>query len=172
MRKEPSGHIYMHAQQFFRLAEHAFNDVYLLSTAPYAITANYAFCVEILLKACDPKLEYLSPAPEDDTEADLRHEPADDEARLVRAAIYCSNISGHDLVKIFEKLDQKTATKVSQLFEEQTGEQILPLLEECRRYFIQARYPYDKGNRIGFDITKVRLLATGLMGGLPNWNKS
>lgn len=160
MRKEPSGHMYMHAQQFFRIAEHAFEEDYFIGAAPYAITANYAFCVEILLKACDPRLEYLSPEPEDDANPGL-----------VRAAIYCSNISGHDLVKIFKELDQEMSAKVNRLFMEQTGEELLPLLEGCRHYFIQARYPYDKGNRISFDLGKVRLLASGLMNGLLNWNK-
>ncbi|OOV87951.1 hypothetical protein BTA35_0206780 [Oceanospirillum linum] len=82
-----------------------------------------------------------------------------------------SAVRGHDLKSIFTKLKLETQEGIKSEFESATGENLIPLLEECSRYFEDGRYSFEK---IGgsYSLSGVRTLAKGLLDAVMAFGKN
>jgi hypothetical protein len=141
-----SGHIYRIALGHYRLAEPAYYDDALLESASMAVVANMAFCVELLLKCSDSNVKQGESQP----------------CGMIAAATIGSNVWGHDLALVFDKLDPTISSRLATLFEEETGKLIRPLLLKCKDYFESARYSFSSKTK-SYDVTGIKLLADGLI---------
>lgn len=141
-----SGHIYRCALGHYKLAEPAYHDNALLESAVMAVVANMAFCVELLLKCSDSYVE------KGERQADGPIPPAK----------IGSNVWGHDLLDLFDKLDPTVSSRLEALFEEETGRSIRPLLLRFRDYFASTRYSFSSKIDV-IDVAGIKLLADGLI---------
>lgn len=148
MRKEPSGHIYRNAMEFYNLAAPAFEDNTILIASPMAIVCNLALCVELLLKCAD---------------AGVNAPPHKEGEVLANTEIY-SNLKGgsHDLVKMFERMDTDIAERLSALYLESIGEDLKASLTKCKDYFVHARYAYELSSAHTYSPSIIKRLADGL----------
>lgn len=146
-KPRPNGHIWMSAEQFYNAAELIMaNESVDLNRYVLPLLVNYALCVELSLKAA---------------EGTGMCKPVS-QAGLISASATKSAVRGHELDKVFAALQSDTQRKIANEFSVATGEPLMPLLEICSNYFIQARYSYEQ---IGaaYDLTAVRTLARGLL---------
>ncbi|GJJ03427.1 hypothetical protein RugamoR64_39650 [Duganella rhizosphaerae] len=146
MTTHQSGRIYRAAKSFYDLAKPAFDDNSILESNVMAVVANLALAVELFLKAADAKVT-VSPRGVD--------------GPLGQAKIE-SNVWGHDLEQLFDRMDRTVSTRLQQLFEQETGKELKPLLVECKDYFAHARYFYEPKHQHGFTVSAVKILAEGL----------
>lgn len=138
--------IYESAKSYYALAEPAFHDNSILAPNVMAVVSNLALCVELLLKACDSKVTKSS-------------QGADG---LLGNAEISSNVWGHDLVQLFDKLDPEVQAVLESLFEEDRHQPLRPLLEKCKDYFTHARYFYEAKHAHTFSPSDIRTLAQGI----------
>lgn len=152
MRKEPSAHIYRHAMEFYNLAAPAFENNAVLIASPMAVTCNLALCVELLLKCADAGVDV----------------PPHKEGELLANAYPYSNLKGggHDLKKMFERMDPVIAGKLTALYLEVTGEDLAASLTKCKDYFVHARYAYEPGSAHTYSPSAIKNLADGLSAAL------
>jgi len=143
-KTQQSGHIYRAAKDFYELGILGFNDGDFLAKHVMAIVANFALSVELFLKASDAK---VTPS--------LRSK----KGPLGPAKIQ-SNVWGHDLLEVFNDIDKSVANQLESAFEEITNRPLLPLLEKCKDYFVNARYHYEKLG--AYDVTGIKVLAEGI----------
>ncbi|SEG14741.1 hypothetical protein SAMN06264348_102215 [Oceanospirillum linum] len=156
MRTRPSGHIWMAAEQFYNAAEKVWNsDDIDLAAYVYPLVVNYAFSCELSLKASEGKVKFSEVSSEG----------------LLFATNIESAVRGHDLKSIFTKLKLETQEGIKSEFESATGENLIPLLEECSRYFEDGRYSFEK---IGgsYSLSGVRTLAKGLLDAVMAFGKN
>lgn len=159
MRKEPSGHIYRHAMEFYNLAAPAFDNNAVLVASPMAVTCNLALCVELLLKCADAGVKVS----------------AHNEGELLANAEIYSNLKGggHNLKKMFERMDQAIADKLIALYLDVTGEDLTAALTKCKDYFVHARYAYEPNSMHHYSPTDIKKLADGLNAALwKGWGQS
>lgn len=159
MRKEPSGRIYRNALEFYKLAAPAFEDETILVASPNAVVCNLALCVELLLKCSD---------------SEVRVPPHKVGELLANAEIF-SNLKGggHDLAKMFDRMNIEIAIQLSTLYLECTGENLRAALTECKDYFIHARYAYELKSAHSYKISSIKRLADGLIAALlKGWGLS
>ena len=140
-----SGYMYRAAKDFAGLASLGYNDGNFLPKHVMAIVANYALAAELLLKASDAKVIQSSRG---------RDGP------LSQAKIG-SNAWGHKLSDVFDNLNPEVAKSLQTAFEEITSQPLVPLLEKCKDYFVNARYYYESGGSM-YDVSGIKLLADGL----------
>ena len=143
---QQSAHIYRAAMGHYNLAAPAYNDNALLESSVMAVVANMAFCVELLLKCSDSYVKKGPSVPDG----------------LISPAEIGSNVWGHDLLSVFEKLNADVRTRLEMLFEQEMGKPIRPLLTKCRGYFEAARYSYNSAIR-SYDVSAIKDLADGLI---------
>ncbi|MCS0582125.1 hypothetical protein NX784_11030 [Massilia pinisoli] len=148
MRKEPSGHIYRHAMQFYKMAAPAFEDNAVLEECSMAVVCNLALCCELLLKCADAGVDVPS---------------YKKDVLLSNAEVY-SNLKGggHDLKKMFERMDQDIAKRLSSLYCEVTGKDLAADLDKCKDYFVHARYAYELQSTHPYSISDIKNLVDGL----------
>jgi hypothetical protein len=146
--KQPqqSFYIYSCALGHYNLAAPAYYDDALLISANMAVVANMAFCVELLLKCSDSKVTQSERHPDGP----------------IAPATIGSNAWGHDLIVVFDKLDTTVSSHLAELFEQETGQPIRPLLLKCKDYFQSARY-YFSSKQPSYDVSGIKLLADGLI---------
>jgi len=142
----PSGHIWMHAEQFYNAAEILWSmDGGDLNKLALPLIVNYALSAELAMKAA---------------EGITRYGPVI--GGIASAATLGSSAHGHDLAKVFAKLHPDTQAGIAGAFQNYTGEPLQPLLTNCADYFVQGRYAYEsKGG--AYDLTGIRMLAGGLL---------
>ena len=147
MRTEPSGHIWRSAQQFFKAAEHIWNDNNIdLNEYVYPLIVNYAFSCELSLKASESKVKFSDASPDG----------------LLSAINTEATVRGHDLHEVFGKLQSDTQLGLKAHFLALTGNELVPQLIQCAKYFEHGRYGYEQiGGRYG--LSDVRSLAKGLL---------
>lgn len=152
MRKEPSAHIYRHAMEFYNLAAPAFENNAVLAASPMAVTCNLALCVELLLKCADAGVD-VPPHKEDEL--------------LANAYVY-SNLKGggHDLKRMFDRMDADIADKLTALYLDVTGDDLPSALTKCKDYFIHARYAYERESAHSYSPSEIKKLADGLSAAL------
>lgn len=138
-----SAYIYRAAKDFHKLATLGIGSEDFLSRHALAVVANYALSVELFLKASDAKV----------TSSKKQSNGLPTPAKIG------SNAWGHDLSDVFKRLDSDVAKLIQTTFEEVIGTQLVPLLEKCNDYFVDARYHYETPR--AYDISAVRLLADG-----------
>lgn len=150
MRTEPSGHIWRSAQQFFEAAEHIWNDNNIdLNEYVYPLIVNYAFSCELSLKASESKVKFSEVSPDGHLSA-INTE---------------SSVRGHDLHVIFTNLKPESQRMLKSYFVEVTGNELVPQLQKCAKYFENGRYGYEQAEGT-YDISSVRKLAKGLLNAL------
>jgi hypothetical protein len=156
-KTRPSGHIWMHAEQFFNAAELLWDtETGDITKLLLPMVVNYALAAELAMKAAEGVTTYGD-------EVDLLVD-GQVVGSVIGAATLKSAASGpgHALPKIFARLRQDVQTDISQEFKSATGEELAPLLAKCSDYFIYARYAYEQ--KVGFyDVGAVRTLADGLL---------
>ena len=156
MDREPSGHIFRNAVQFFELARPAYDDRDVLNKTCMAVVCNLALSVELLLKSCDAGVKTNN------------HSPGQP---LTDAEIY-SNAWGHDLEKIYDSLDASIKTKVTRLFHETTNQDLRPILSKYKDYFIHARYSHEPRSGHSYDVSGIKNLAEDLIVSIKKWHST
>ena len=147
-----SARIFQHALQFYELAELAWsNDLHV--TAPYAVVANYAFSVEIILKSLSPKQFEHSALP-----------PDDDSDHLIGDVPIASTLRGHPLRPLLAGIDDSIKSAVADKYQLLCDHSLYDDIETCSLYFEKGRYAFEMGNSISFDLTAVRRLSRHLYG--------
>lgn len=146
MRSHQSAHIYRAARSFYDLARPAFDDDSILERNVMAVVANLALAVELFLKAADAR---ITPS-----ERGL-------DGPLGSAKIQ-SNVWGHDFKELFDRMEPTVSARLQQLFHQETGKELEPLLVKCKDYFIHARYFYEPNHYHPFAVSAVKTLAEGL----------
>lgn len=142
-----SGRIFQHALQFHELAELAWSSG-LHAKAPYAVVANYAFSVEIILKSLSPKqFEHTNFASDEES------------ARPIDDVQIASMLTGHPLSKLLEGVDTSITDLVASKYQVLCGNSLKDDVETCSLYFVKARYAYEKSNAASFDLSAVRRLS-------------
>lgn len=150
MTTHQSARIYRAAESFHSLAKPAFEGRENFADNVMAIVANLAIAVELYMKAADAK---VTPS------------PRDGDGPLGQAKIE-SNVWGHDLDQVFTKMNPAISSRLEQLFQEETGQKLKPLLVECKDYFVHARYFYEPRHQHPFNVSAVKTLADGLAAAL------
>lgn len=146
-KARPSGHIWMHAEQFYNAAEILWNmgDVDINRIA-LPLVVNYALSAELALKAAEGITHY-GPVIEG----------------IIGAATLESRARGHDLAQVFAQLRTDTQAGIAREFQLVAGEELQPLLARCADYFVKGRYAYESKGGGGYDLTGIRTLAGGLL---------
>lgn len=146
MRTHQSAHISRGARSFYDLARPALSDDGILESNVMAVVANLALAVELFLKAADAKITASKRGVD---------------GPLGPAKIQ-SNLRGHDLKELFDSMAPTVSSRLQQLFHQEVGKELEPLLVECKDYFTHARYFYEPNHQHGFNVSAVKILAEGL----------
>lgn len=150
---EPSNHVFINAQQYLNIARIADENGHLYDVSIAAVS-NYAFSVELMLKALDttllPSLSIQSGVL---SEAEIQ-----------------TNIRGHNLFSIFQNLPVDVQQRLTKKFREAKGMEIEPLLTICGDYFVLSRYFHEPQSKIPYRISDVRSLAEGVERAMLSWN--
>jgi len=137
----------MAAQQFYNAAEYIWNSTDLdLSGYVYPLVVNYAFSCELSLKSSEATVQATNVQ----------------QGQLIPAAAIKSSVRGHELDSVFQDLKQETQIFLQNEFFSNTGEQLMPLLKECSKYFENCRYSFEKKSG-SYNLSGVRTLAKGLL---------
>lgn len=155
MRTRPNGHIWMAAEQFYNAAELIWNSENIdINGYMYPLIVNYAFSCELALKSSEGKVKFSEVTPEG----------------LLMSTNSESSVRGHELLSIFRKLKPETQNAIESEFESCTGKSLIPLLEECSKYFKKGRYSFEqKGG--SYSLSGVRTLAKGLLDSIMAFGK-
>lgn len=145
-----SARIFQHALQFYQLAELAWSNN-LHATAPYAVVANYAFSIEIILKSLSPKHFERSVLSSDD-----------DSDHLIGDVQIASTLTGHPLSALLTGIDASIRGLVAEKYQTLCANSLYGDVETCSLYFVKARYAYEKSNAVSFDLSAVRRLSRHL----------
>lgn len=83
---------------------------------------------------------------------------------LANAEIF-SNLKGggHDLEKMFNKMDKEIAGQLCVLYHECTGGDLQVELTKCKDYFVHARYAYELDSAHEYSVPAIKQLADGLI---------
>lgn len=150
---EPSNHVFINARQYLNIARIA-EDHGNLCSVSIAAVSNYAFSVELMLKALDTKL-LPSLVVQDGV--------------LTQAQIQ-TNIRGHNLLCIFRRLAPDVRNRLREKFLAAKGVEIEPLLSTCCDYFVLSRYFHEPQSKISYKTSCIRTLAEGVEDALANWD--
>lgn len=145
-KTRPNGQIWMEAEQFFNAAEVLFLTSNNINGYVYPLLVNYSLSVELALKSIVGQVEIMEITAEG----------------LIPAAEIKSSIWGHKHNKLFSSLPPEIQSAVAHEFKVLTCEEIHPLLERCKDYFVIGRYAHEY---IGgsFDLSGLRTLAQGVL---------
>lgn len=150
---EPNNHIFISAQQYLNIARIAEEQGQLRSVS-IAVISNYAFSVELMLKALGatvlPSLNVQG-------------------GTLSQAEIQ-TNIRSHNLLSVFQSLPPSVKSRLKEKFRRAEGVEIEPLLSTCHDYFVLSRYFHEPESKIPYRLSDVRTLAEGVEGALSEWN--
>jgi len=150
---EPSNHVFINARQYLNIARIA-EDHGNLCSVSIAAVSNYAFSVELMLKALDTTmLPSLVVQGGGLTQAELQ-----------------TNIRGHNLLCVFKSLAPDVQNRLSEKFLTAKGVEIEPLLSTCCDYFVLSRYYHEPQSKISYKTSYIRTLAEGVEDALSNWN--
>ena len=149
----PSNHVFINAQQYLNIARITDGSGHLYDVSIAAVS-NYAFSVELMLKALDTTL--------------LPSLPVQD--GVLSGAEIQTNIRGHNLLSIFQKLPTDVQQRLAKKFLEANGMEVEPLLSTCGDYFVLSRYFHEPQSKIAYRISDVRSLAEGVEHAMLSWN--
>lgn len=150
---EPSNHVFIHAKQFLNIARFC-DDADKLDQVLMAVISNYAFSIELMLKALDTDIV----------------QPLSQSHTIWSPAHIETNRRGHDFKKIYDELPPDVKVRLSSKYQSITGEDVVPLLVEFKDYFVLSRYFHDTKSKIIYYPSKLRALAEGLEKVLNNWH--
>ena len=86
---------------------------------------------------------------------------------IAPSSIY-STLRGHELDVLFSKLDETTRNGIQREFQVNTGQDLVPLLSRCSKYFEFARYSYEQ-QVSSYSLSDIRNLSKGLLGAVRSW---
>lgn len=152
MDKGPSNYIYLNARGFYEIAALAYGTPAILELSSMAIVANFAMCVELLLKCSDAGIQV----------------PPYTKGELLSNAYPHTNIRirGHALDEMFDKIKSATRERLEELYQQETTHDLRTDLIKCKDYFQHARYAYERGHAHSYDIGAIKRLADGLSAAL------
>ncbi|MDD9302850.1 MAG: hypothetical protein HUK40_11160 [Desulfobacter sp.] len=90
--------------------------------------------------------------------------------QLIPSASIKSSVRGHELDSVFKNLKRETQIFLQNEFLSSTGEQLMPLLKECSKYFENGRYSFEKKSD-SYNLSGVRTLAKGLLEAVMAYGK-
>lgn len=151
MNTRPDARIWRAAQQFFKAGEILWeHDDQFKCIFP--LIMNYAFSCELSLKATEALVKQSNKRPD----------------TLLNVTYSKSKVQGHKLHVIFNKLHKDTQDGIKAKFFLITGQQLIPLLEKCSKYFVEVRYGFEIVGG-SYAVSDLRILAEGLLESVRIW---
>jgi hypothetical protein len=123
------------------------------------VCGSLHLCVELLLKCSESGVKV----------------PLHQEGELLANAEIFSNlkVGGHDLEKMFNKIDKEISGQLCVLYHECTGGDLQVELTKCKDYFVHARYAYELDSAHAYNVSAIKQLADGLIKALlKGWGPS
>lgn len=145
--REPGEIIRRNAVDFYELAMSSYG-----AGKPMAVICNLALSVELLLKSLDATLIGSG-----DPEIGFR----DAESK--------SNIWGHSLSELLDKMDSGKKQRLVQDYKIQTGQDLEALLIKCKDYFVHARYAYESSSGHLYDMSAIKDVSEGIQSVIKAW---
>ena len=146
--REAGERIRRNALEFYELAMSSFAS----GENSMAVVCNFALSVELLLKSLDAKL-LGSGSP----------------STGFQDAWTESNLWGHDLLKLFNDMDSTKGQSLATEYETQTGRNLPAELDQCKDYFIKARYAHEPSSGQVYEISMIKNISEGIQSVISAW---
>lgn len=142
--------VYSHGCAFLTAADTLFeNDCLACVSQP--IVSNYAFAVELMLKACQTrKKQHRYP------------NSSSGKPVLLKNAYPNPQVHGHELKTVFTELRSDIQSLLISAYMAGTGKELMPDLIKYGQYFTKSRYAFERENSMAFNLTGIRDLAHGV----------